>query len=62
MIPNEKFYAVKEVAGILGVSRDTVVRLIKNGEMKAVKLPKCGGRGLNTTYRIPSSSVLRLIG
>ena len=62
MIPNEKMYAIKEVAGILDVGRDTVRRWIDNGSLKAVKLPKAGGKGLNITYRIPESSLLRMIG
>lgn len=61
MIPGEKMYAVKEAAAVLAVGRDTVVRLIHNGELKAVKLPKAGGKGMNTTYRIPESSLLRLM-
>jgi excisionase family DNA binding protein len=62
MIPSEKMYAVKEAAGVLNVGRDTVVRMIHKGSLKAVKLPNAGGKGCNVTYRIPESSLRRLIG
>lgn len=62
MIPSEKMYSIKEAAWILAVGRDTVTRMIRNGHLKAVKLPRCGGKGLNVTYRIPESSIARLIG
>jgi excisionase family DNA binding protein len=60
MIPNEKMYAIKEVAGMYEVGRDTVKRWIANGSLPAVKLPKAGGKGRNVTYRIPESSLRRL--
>jgi excisionase family DNA binding protein len=62
MVPNEKMYAIKEVAGMYGVRRDTVCRWIKNDSLKAVKLPKAGGKGRNVTWRIPESSLQRLNG
>lgn len=62
MIPNEKMYSVKEAAWVLAVGRDTVVRMIRNGHLRAVTLPRCGGKGRNQTYRIPESSLVRLIG
>jgi hypothetical protein len=37
----------KEVGGELGISPDSVTRLTKNGELKAVEFPKMGGRGKN---------------
>jgi len=61
MIPNEKMYSIKEVAGMLAVGRDTVKRWIDNGSLEAVKLPKAGGKGRNTTWRIPESSLKRFL-
>jgi excisionase family DNA binding protein len=52
-----KMYSVKEVAGMLGVGRDTVMRLIRRGRLKAVKLPICGGRGKNVTYRVSEGDI-----
>ena len=52
-----KMYSVKEVAGMLGVGRDTVMRLIRRGRLKAVKLPVCGGRGRNVMYRISEGDI-----
>ena len=62
MVPNERMYSIKEVAGMLSVGRDTVARMIRNGNLKAVRLPRCGGRGKNTTYRIQGGSINNLIG
>jgi excisionase family DNA binding protein len=52
-----KMYSVKEVAGMLGVGRDTVMRLIRRGRLRAVKLPVCGGRGRNVTYRVSDGDI-----
>jgi excisionase family DNA binding protein len=60
MIPSEKMLAIKEFAGPLGVGRDTVRRWIENGSVKAVELPKAGGKGRNKTFRIPESELRRL--
>ena len=38
-IQPEKWYSVKEVAGILGFSEDTVIRQIVRGFLKAFVLP-----------------------
>jgi excisionase family DNA binding protein len=57
MNPNEKMYAVKEAAGILGVSRDSVMRLIRAGRLKAIRFPRMGGRGKNFTWRIRFSDL-----
>ena len=62
MVPNEKMYSIKEVAGFLGVGRDSVRRWIENGSLKAVELPRAGGKGRNKTYRIPESSLKRFFG
>ena len=48
MIPQfGKMYSIKEVAGILGIGRDSVVRLIERGKLKCVTFPQMGGRGRN---------------
>jgi excisionase family DNA binding protein len=57
MNPNEKMYAVKEAAGVLGVSRDSVMRLIRAGKLKAIRFPRMGGRGKNFTWRIRFSAL-----
>ena len=57
MDSNEKMWSVKEVAFVLGVSRDSVSRLIRRGELKAVRLPRMGGRGANRIYRVPEAAV-----
>ena len=50
----ERMLRSGEVAEILGVDRHTVVKWIKEGKIKAVKLPS--GR-----YRIPESEVRKII-
>ncbi len=57
MIPTEKMMCVRDVAGALGVGRDSVVRLLRRGHLRGVTLPKMGGYGSNVTYRIPESEV-----
>lgn len=51
----EKLYRVKEVALLLNVSQETVRRMIRKGQIKAVRLP-------TGTIRIPESEVIRLLG
>jgi len=50
----EKMLRSGEVAEILGVDRHTVVKWIKEGRIKAIRLPS--GR-----YRIPESEVRRIL-
>jgi excisionase family DNA binding protein len=57
----EKMYSVKEVAGLLGVSRDSVVRLIQNGHLRAIRLPRMGGHGSNGSSRVQESEVRSFI-
>jgi excisionase family DNA binding protein len=57
----EKMYSVKEVAGALGVSRDSVARLIRGGHLRAVRFPKMGGRGANGSSRIQESEIKRFV-
>ena len=39
--------SIKEVAGELGVGRDSVVRLIHRGELPCIEFPRMGGTGRN---------------
>lgn len=57
----EKMFSVKEAAGVLGVSRDAVVRLIKGGHLRSVSLPRMGGRGRNCSHRIQESELRNFI-
>ena len=55
-IPNRKddtMYTVTEVAKMFSVSRQTVLKWINNGKIKAVKIVK--------VYRIPKEEIDRLI-
>ena len=51
--------SVKEAAGELSVGRDSVVRLIKNGSLKAVEFPKMGGRGTNRKRMVEKEEIDR---
>ena len=53
----EKMLRVKEVAGALGMGRDSVVRLIRRGAIKVVSVPRMGGYGVNATYLIPETEL-----
>jgi excisionase family DNA binding protein len=57
----EKMMSVKEVAGCLGISRDSVVRLINGGYLVAVRFPRMGGRGHNVGTRVSESEVKSFI-
>ena len=51
--------SVKEAAGALGVGRDSVVRLIRNGELPAVTFPRMGGGGKNVKRMIEDEEIGR---
>jgi excisionase family DNA binding protein len=51
--------SVKEVAGMLGIGRDSVVRLIRRGHLKAVEFPPMGGRGKNKKRMVDDDEVGR---
>jgi excisionase family DNA binding protein len=57
----EKMYSLKEAAGPLGCSRDSVVRLIRRGHLQAVEFPRMGGRGKNVKRQIPESELQRFL-
>jgi excisionase family DNA binding protein len=63
MDSNGKMYSVKEVAAQLGVSCDTVRRLIRCGFMKAWKLPKRTSERhrIYDVYRISADEMQRVI-
>ena len=46
------FYSVQEVAEILGLSEQTIRKLVHEGNLKAIRL----GR----TYRVPYESLIKL--
>ncbi|MDG6927118.1 MAG: helix-turn-helix domain-containing protein [Nitrososphaerota archaeon] len=51
----ERLYSVKETALTLHISDSTVRRMVRKGQIKAVKLP-------TGTIRIPESEILKLLG
>lgn len=57
----EKMYSLKEAAGPLGCSRDSVVRLVRGGYLRAVEFPRMGGRGRNVKRHIPESELRRFL-
>ena len=57
----EKMYSLKEAAGPLGCSRDSVVRLIHRGHIQAIEFPRMGGRGKNVKRQIPESELRRFL-
>ncbi len=57
----EKMYSLKEAAGVLGCSRDSVARLVRAGSLAAVEFPRMGGRGLNRKRQIQESELRRFL-
>lgn len=60
----EKWLSVKEVSGMLGWSEDTIRRLVRRGELKALRLPGRSPRRPRRVYeslRIALSEVMRFI-
>jgi excisionase family DNA binding protein len=51
--------SVKEVAGQLGVGRDSVVRLIKRHELRAIEFPTMGGTGKNVKRMVEDDEIDR---
>jgi excisionase family DNA binding protein len=51
--------SVKEVAGALDVSRDSVVRLIRKGELEAIEFPPMGGKGVNVKRMVDDEEIKR---
>jgi Helix-turn-helix domain len=59
MVDPEKWYSVKEVSAIVGLGRDTVIRQIQGGFLKAFILPrKKTRRGVYNVYRIRGADVM----
>ncbi len=59
----ERWYSVKEVSGLLGFSRDTVIRQVRRGFLKAFVLPGKSSvrRRVYESRRIQGSEVLRYV-
>ena len=57
----EKWYTVDEAAEVLGFSRDTVIRLIKSGELEAMTLPTKPGRRKRVylSRRVQGAEIIR---
>lgn len=51
--------SIKEAAGELSIGRDSVGRLIDNGELVAVEFPKMGGRGKNRKRMVEDTEIKR---
>jgi Helix-turn-helix domain len=62
-IQPEKWYSVKEVAGILGFSEDTVIRRTNRGFLKALVLPGQSSvrRRIYQSRRIQGAEIIRFI-
>lgn len=56
-----RLLAIKEAAWILGIGRDSVMRLIRRGELEAFEFPTMGGRGKNMKRVIPETEVVRFL-
>ena len=56
-----RLLSIKEVAFILGVGRDTVVRLSNRGYLEAFEFPTMGGRGKNVKRMVPEMEVMRFL-
>jgi excisionase family DNA binding protein len=58
----EKMYSVKEVSAILGVSCDSLRRMLRRREMKAWRLPHPSNKRIRTyaVYRIPEGEIHRV--
>jgi len=49
----------KEAAGELGVSPDSITRLIRRGHLKAVEFPRMGGAGRNVKRMVDDEEIRR---
>ena len=54
---NAEFYTIEEVAGVLGVSTDTIRRRIKSGQLQAVKRPADHIPGHGERWYIPKRAL-----
>jgi len=59
----ERWYTVDETAEVLGFSRDTVIRLIKSGELEAMTLPTKPGRRkrVYSSRRVQGAEILLFV-
>ena len=51
--------SVKEAGWALQVSRDSVIRLIRKGELDAIEFPPMGGKGVNVKRMIEDDEIER---
>jgi excisionase family DNA binding protein len=56
-----RLLAIKEAAFVLGVGRDSVVRLIKRGKLECFEFPTMGGQGKNKKRMIPETEITRFL-
>lgn len=56
-----RFYSVWEVAAILNIGRDSVMRLIHGDKLRAMKYPRMGGRGKNNKWMVAGNDLIRFI-
>ena len=59
----ERWYAVDEVAAFIGYERDTVIRRIKDGFLKAFVLPvkQRSRRRVYSSRRVQGSEIIRFL-
>ena len=51
--------SIKEAAGELSIGRDSVVKLIRNGELRSIEFPRMGGRGRNKKRMVEKDEIDR---
>ena len=51
--------SIKETAGERALGRDSIGRLIDNGELDAIEFPKMGGKGLNRKRMVDDEEIKR---
>jgi predicted DNA-binding transcriptional regulator AlpA len=57
-----RMLAIKEVAAVLCVGRDSVVRLIKRGALKCIEFPRMGGSGKNVKRMVSEKELRHFMG
>jgi excisionase family DNA binding protein len=59
----ERWYKVDEVAEVIGFKRDTIIRLVKRGELEVLVLPSVPGRRVRifSCRRILGAKIIRFV-
>jgi len=59
----EKWYTVDEVGEVIGFKRDTIIRLVKRGELEVMVPPSVPGRRIRTysCRRIQGAEIIRFV-